>query len=284
MRILLVALALVVVVLALVVTLATRERRSTRPRWITAPSVQEEARVMGPRLARIVDDIGRSLRAGETTGDVERRLASAITAEGWTLAMKGYSGFPASCAISVNEEILHGIPGARPLRDGDLVKIQVTARGRKTFAAVGWTFPVGSIDEDARRLHSAGVEALRDAIAVARPGVRVGTLGAAIQGRIEASGFSVVRDYVGYTMGELQLAEPQLPGFGRDGTGRRLNEPLILNLHVIAKQGGFEVEQSSDEWTVVAAPRERSVLFTAMVLLEGGDGVVLTPMEALAPR
>jgi methionyl aminopeptidase len=236
---------------------------------------------MGSRLASIIAEVGMAMRPGDTTAAIEERVLSGLAAEGWSAAMKGFSGFPAACAISVNEEVLHGLPGDRALASGDLVTIQVTARGTRAYAAVGWTFGVGEVDDASRRLLAVGMEGLDRAIALARPGVRTGTLGAAIQECIEASGFSVVRDYVGYSMGQSQFEGPHLPCYGREGTGPRLPEDIIVNLHVIAKQAGFKVDILPDEWTVAGAPGERSVLFTAMVLLEGSAGIVLTPMPRL---
>jgi methionyl aminopeptidase len=193
--------------------------------------------------------------------------------------MKGFHGYPASASVSVNEQVLHAIPSEkRRLTNGDLVTIQLSGKTGTAFGAIGWTFPVGELSADAKRLHDAGIAALESAIAKVRPGVRTGDIGAAIQAGVEDAKFSVVRDYVGYTVGAEMIQGPQIPGYGLAGAGAHLKEGTVLNIHVIAKQGNYQVMAQEDGWTVTGAPGELSVLFTAMVLITDDGKRVLTPL------
>jgi methionyl aminopeptidase len=249
-----------------------------RRRELPADVVNQEAARIGKLIADAVAEAGRGLEPGMTTKQVADHVFEHLPRD-IEPAMLGFNGFPAAVSVSVNEQVLHGIPSAQKrLIQGDLVTIQFSGRSTTAFGAVGWTFPVGEMSAEAKRLHDAGFAALDDAIARVVPDVRTGDIGAAIQSRIESAGFAVVRDYVGYTMGAELIQPPQIPCYGQAAAGPRLRAGTVLNLHVIAKQGDFRVKVQDDGWTVTGAPGELSVLFTAMVLITGEGHEVLTPV------
>jgi methionyl aminopeptidase len=192
--------------------------------------------------------------------------------------MLGYRGFPAAVAVSLDDEVLHGVPSERRIQAGQLVKIQVGGRTRRGSADQGWTFPVGAVSDEKERLCRAAVHALREVVTSLRAGTRTGDVGATIQGTLEAAGFSAVRDYVGYGIGERPMQDPQLPCFGVRGRGVRIAEGTLLHVHVIAAAGGYEVATGADGWTVSTKDGRPSALVTAVVRVTATGCDVLTPL------
>jgi methionyl aminopeptidase len=172
-------------------------RRMALPR----DTVNREAARIAVEVSRVVAEVGSALVPGQSTLEIAERVRSLLPRD-MTPVMLGLNGFPAAAAVSVNEEVVHAIPSEqRRIKAGDLVRIQFSAGTDVAFGAIGWTFPVGELAPEAQRLHDVGLTALRNAIALLRAGVRTGDIGAEIQETVESEGFSVVRDYVGYTMG-----------------------------------------------------------------------------------
>jgi methionyl aminopeptidase len=229
--------------------------------------IVHDSRRAAAALSSALRELSTRIAPGLSTRDVNDLLLAELGRLGLTPTMRGFNGYPADTTVSVNEEILHAPPSARRLRSGDIVKVQTNARSGRAFVRQGWTFIVGDDGAASHKLVAAGHAALLDAIRATRTGARTGDIGHAIQSRIESEGFSVVRDYVGYAMGERPMEPPQLPCYGSTGSGPRLKPGQILNLHVIAKQGGFETEVGDDNWTVRGALGENGALFTAMVLV-----------------
>ncbi len=236
--------------------------------------IRAESRRIAPVVSEALRQVGRGLRPGMTTRAVHDEVVTLLRRAGLEPAMAGYNGYPAGAAVSINDEILHAIPSDRQLRTGDLVTIETGGVSERAYASQGWTFAVGEVDEERHKLLVAARRALERAIGVVRRGARIGDLGAAIQEEIESAGFAVVRDYVGYGMGRERIQPPQLPCYGRAGTGRRLVPGQVLHIHVIAKAGGWQVSLEDDEWTTRSADGRPGVLLTAMVLVEE-DGAVL---------
>lgn len=227
--------------------------------------VRRESQRLGPLVSRLLDEGRASVVAGRTTQDVADALVEACHASNVEPAMLGFNGYPSAAAVSVNEEIVHGIPSPRVLRAGDLVKVELGTTSGKGFAAQSWTFPVGDANEADARMLAVGRDALRAAVSAVGPSSRLGDIGEAIQTTAEAADLSVVRAYVGYGIGKKRIQPPQIPGFGKRGTGPRMRRGWILNIHVILKRGSFEVDVAPDGWTTLASDSERGVLFTSMV-------------------
>lgn len=243
-----------------------------------------EARAHALAVTEIVELVAGELRPGLTTFEIDARIESEIVRRGLVPAMKGYNGAPCASMIALNEEVLHGVPSReRALRDGDLVTIQTAVRGPRVHAAIGRTYVVGAPSVRARGVIDATESALAHAIDEARVGKRLGDVGLAIESTLADVGLAAVRDYVGYAIGRSLMLHPQIPGYGRAGTGMRLREGMLLNIHVIAKEGGCEVSLDDDRWTVRGAPGELSSLATAMVWLDRDRTEVLTPLALAAP-
>jgi len=238
-------------------------------------TLNTEMKRVAPLLSSVVENVGRGLRPGMTTLEVHDRVMADLRALDLEPAMLGYHGYPAGAAVSVNEQVVHALPGARRLQAGDVVTIDTSGASSKAFAGQAWTFPVGGCDEEAQALLNASKRALRAALSVAKVGSRIGDIGAAIQREIEAAGFTVVRDYVGYAIGRERMMGPQIPCFGRPGLGMRLRVGQVLNLYVIAKVGTHALTVEDDGWTTRSTDGGRSVVVTAMVAVgeSGSDSL-----------
>lgn len=245
----------------------------------TDEAILAESRRLGPVVSEIVRAAGGGLRAGSSTESVAARLVQETLARDLQPAMLGYNGFPAAGAISVNEEILHGLPSNRALHVGDLVKVEFGVVSGSAFASHSWTFAVGEPSEADRSLMETGRRALHAALDVASPPRRLGDIGAAIKSTADAAGVSVVRAYVGHGMGKTRIQDPQVHGVGTTGTGARLRPGWILNLHVILKRGTPEVLVAANRWTALADDNQRGVLYTAMVEITADGHRTLTTLE-----
>jgi methionyl aminopeptidase len=201
-------------------------------------------------VARTLDMLGKELRPGITTADLDGKAESFIRDHGGRPAFKGYRGFPASICPSVNEEVVHGIPGPRALQAGDIVGIDVGAELHGWFGDAAWTFAVGEVSAKANRLLRVTREALERGIRQARAGNRVGDISHAVQAHVEKHGFSVVRDLVGHGIGRKLHEEPSVPNFGPAGRGPKLHAGQVLAIEPMVNAGGYAVTTRPDRWTV----------------------------------
>jgi methionyl aminopeptidase len=168
-------------------------------------------------------------------------------------SFKGYQGYPASICASVNDEIVHGIPGSRVLEDGDLLSLDCGAFYRGFHGDSATTVPIGPIRPEAQRLLTTAWQALDVGIAMARPGVRLGDLGAAIQDVIERAGYGVVRDLCGHGIGRQMHEEPQVPNFGERGRGLKLVPGTVIAIEPMLTAGRYDTVTLDDDWTIVTA-------------------------------
>jgi len=222
-------------------------------------------------VARTLRELGRAVRPGVTTAELDRLAESFIRDHGGRPAFKGYRGFPASICPSVNEEVVHGIPGPRVLREGDIVGIDCGVELEGYFGDAALTVEVGDAGGEARRLMQVTRDALAKGIAQARPGNRVGDISSAVQGAVEAQGCSVVRALVGHGIGREMHEEPAVPNFGPPGRGPRLMAGLVLAIEPMVNLGGHEVVTRPDGWTVVTKDGTLSAHFEHTVAV-GPDG------------
>jgi methionyl aminopeptidase len=229
----------------------------------------------------ILEEIARTIAPGMTTGEIDR-LAEARTRErGAEPAFKGYHGYPACICISVNDEVVHGIPSRkRVLRAGDVVGLDFGVRRRGYFGDSARSVAVGEVSPGAQRLLDVTREALDRAIAAARPGGRVGDIGAAVQSFVEAQGYSVVRDFVGHGIGQRLHEPPQVPNFGVAGTGVRLAPGMVLALEPMVNAGSPEVRTLDDGWTAVTVDGSLSAHFEHTVAItEQGPEILSLPQR-----
>jgi len=233
-------------------------------------------RQAGQILAEVMQIITSKLEAGMKTRELDDIADREIALRGARPSFKGYRGYPASICISVNEEIVHGIPGERALRDGDIVSIDLGTiwDGFQADAAV--TVGVGAISSEAQRLVATAEGTLKAGIAAARAGARLGDVSVAIQNHAEADGYSVVREYTGHGIGRDMHEEPQIPNFGLPGTGPVLRPGMTLALEPMVNIGGWRTRVGNDRWTVLTADGSLSAHFEHTIAVTDDEPEVLT--------
>jgi methionyl aminopeptidase len=232
----------------------------------------------GEILAGFFEAIAAEVRPDVTTADLDRFGETFIRSHpGAEPAFKGLYGFPASLCISVNEEVVHGIPAAnRRLREGDIVSIDAGVKLDGWFADRAMTYAVGSVDARAARLMAVTRQCLEAAIDQARSGRRLGDVGHAVQERAEAAGYEVVRELVGHGLGREPHEEPQVPNFGRAGRGLPLRPGLVIAIEPMVNEGTADIRTLSDRWTVVTADGRRSAHFEHTVAVTQNGPRILT--------
>jgi len=217
------------------------------------------------------------VKPGISTLEIDREVEALFREHGARPAFKGYRGFPATVCVSINEEVVHGIPAAhRRLAEGDLVGLDLGAIVDGYYADAAFTLPVGEISDEARRLLNVTREALELAIAEARPRRRLGDVSAAVQRHAEAAGFGVVRAFVGHGIGRELHEDPQVPNFGEPGKGPLLRPGMVLAIEPMVTVGHWEVRVLPDRWTAVTEDGSLAAHFEHTVAITEGDPDVLT--------
>ncbi len=228
----------------------------------------------------VLELLARAVAPGVTTLELDRLAVEATRARGAAPAFLGYHGYPASLCISVNDEIVHGIPSARrALEEGDVVGLDFGVVLDGWFGDAARTVPVGAAAPEAARLLAATREALAAGIAAALPGGRVGDVGAAVQALVEARGFSVVREFVGHGIGRAFHEEPKVSHIGVRGRGVRLRPGMTFTIEPMINLGDWQVEILEDDWTAVTADRSLSAQFEHTVLVTPTGCEVLTARD-----
>lgn len=243
----------------------------------STPDIDAIARA-GAIIGRLHEALAQRIEPGVTTQALDEFGDGFIRShKGAVPAFKGLYGFPASLCISVNEEVVHGIPSnRRALRSGDIVTVDAGVKLDGWFADAAYTFPVGDIDAETERLLQVTRDALDAGIAAARPGNHLGDIGHAVQQVAESAGFTVVRDLVGHGIGREPHEEPQVPNFGRPGRGLTLRPGLVIAIEPMVNAGTAAVRTLADRWTVVTADRKRSAHYEHTVAVVDGGARVLT--------
>ena len=241
-----------------------------------SPEELATMREAGVLLRATLEQLETALRPGVTTAELDRIADDAIVAAGAIPSFKGYRGFPASICTSPNDVIVHGIPGAHVLEEGDIISIDVGVLYKGFHADSAWTFPVGSIDEEVSQLLKITQESLEAAIAQCLPGRRIGDVGYAVEQTAEAAGFSVVREYVGHGVGRALHEEPQVPNYGPPGRREVLSPGMTIAIEPMVNAGGPETRVLDDGWTVVTADGSRSAHFEHTVAVTEDGHEVLT--------
>lgn len=216
------------------------------------------------------------IRPGITTAELDAKAEAMIREHGGIPTFKGYSGFPASICASINDEVVHGIPGKRVLKEGDVCTIDLGVTYKGYVGDTAYTWPVGAISPDAKKLLDVTSEALERAIEQCQPGKRIGDIGHAVQTYVEANGMSVVRDYVGHGVGAKMHEDPQVPNFGTPGTGALLRAGMVLAIEPMVNAGGWQVKVLDDDWTVVTVDGSFSAQFEHTVAITDQGPRILT--------
>ena len=235
-------------------------------------------RQAGRIVATVLEVLKLKVRAGMKTEELDVIAVKEAERLGAKLSFKGYHGFPASLCVSVNDEIVHGIPGKRVLREGDIVSLDfgVVFDGFHGDAAV--TVAVGKINSPAERLMATTEGALNAGIAVACPGARLGDVSAAIQHYVESRGYSVVREYTGHGIGREMHEDPQIPNFGLPGQGPVLQKGMVLALEPMVNIGGWRTGLSDNHWTVFTSDGSLSAHFEHTIAITGDEPGILTAL------
>jgi methionyl aminopeptidase len=247
------------------------------------PAMIDRMRAVCQLAADTLLFVGPRIRAGMTTDDINTLVHDFTIEHDAVPSPLNYKGFPKSVCTSVNEVVCHGIPGARVLRDGDIVNVDVTSYLPKINGFHGdtsATFFVGTPAPETRRLVDTARKCLELGIAEVRSGARLGDIGAAIQEYAEAQGFSVVRDYVGHGIGREFHMPPQVPHYGKRGTLKRIKAGMVFTIEPMVNAGDFPCELLDDDWTVVTADRSLSAQFEHTILVTETGCEVLTKRRA----
>lgn len=219
---------------------------------------------------------GELVKPGVTTQEIDKAVEQFIRKQGATPSFLHYNGFPASVCASVNDEIIHGIPGKRVLQEGDIVSIDVGAYIGGFHGDCAATFACGAIDPEAQRLIDVTRQSFFEGIRYAKEGQRVGDISAAIQAYVEKEGFSIVREYVGHGVGAKMHESPEIPNFGRPGRGPRLLRGMTLAIEPMVNAGTAAIQQLSDGWTVKTLDGKWAAHYENTVLITDGEPEILT--------
>ena len=223
---------------------------------------------------------GENIRAGMTTLELDRILHHFIVSQGAKPSFLGYGGFPGTACISVNDEVIHGIPSSeRVLREGDIVSVDVGACIGGFHGDNAFTFPVGQIGEEAKKLLDVTQKSLYLGIEAAQAGHRVGDIGAAVQALVEQNGFAVVRQYVGHGVGHDLHESPDVPNYGKPGRGLRLSSGMVIAIEPMVNAGGPAVKSLQDGWTVLTADGSLSSHYEHTVAITDEGPVLLTGID-----
>ena len=224
---------------------------------------------------------GEMVRPGVTTKAIDRAVKEFILAQGAKPSFLGYHGFPGSTCISVNNTVIHGIPGGYVLRDGDIVSVDVGAYYKGFHGDCAATFPCGTISAEAQKLIQVTKQSFYEGMRFAKPGHRVSDISHAIQTYVESNGFSVVRAFVGHGVGAQLHEEPSVPNYGEPGRGPRLLPGMTLAVEPMVNQGTYDVQVLKDEWTTVTTDGKLSAHYENTVLITDGEPEILTVAEGM---
>ena len=234
-------------------------------------------RQAGHLLAEVLGELAAMVEPGVTTSELDRAANRAIRKRGCFPGFLGYDGFPKHLCVSVNEQVVHGIPDGRRIEEGDLVSLDCGLIHQGWWADAGLTVGCGELDPVSERLILVTREALRRGINQARPGNRLGDIGQAVQQHVEGNGFSVVRGYTGHGIGRDMHEDPEVPNYGRAGRGVEIRPGLCIAIEPIVNQGQPGTVVRPDGWTVVTADGQRSCYFEhSLVVTEAGPEVLTT--------
>ncbi|MEC9309824.1 MAG: type I methionyl aminopeptidase [Chloroflexota bacterium] len=241
---------------------------------IKSPQELEAMARAGAVVGSTLTLLKQSVEPGMTTKDLDQIAYKNITGSGAKPTFMGYQGFPASICASVNEEIVHGIPGKRILQEGDIIKVDVGATIDGFIGDAAVSIAVGKVTEEAIKLMETTAESLDIGIKAAQPGNRIGDIGAAIQGYAESKGYGVVREFVGHGVGRFLHEDPQVPNYGEPGKGQLLRPGMCIAIEPMLNMGSWETRILDDQWTVVTADGSLSSHFEhTLAITEDGPKV-----------
>lgn len=240
----------------------------------------QHMREAGRIVALALRAVREAVAPGVTTKDLDEVAREVITSHGAIPSFKGYHGYPGNICASVNEEVVHGIPGSRKLQEGDIVSVDCGATYNGFVGDSAVTIPVGKIDPVSEQLLRVTEESLYQGIAAAIVGNRLSDISHAVQVHVEAAGFSVVRDYVGHGIGRNMHEDPQIPNFGPPGHGPLLKPGMVLAIEPMVNVGTYKVRTLKDGWTVLTADGKRSAHFEHTIAITPDGPKLLTALDS----
>jgi methionyl aminopeptidase len=236
----------------------------------------EKMRKSNAIVAAILEELRKKIRPGIKTIELDRLSEDLALKKGARPAFKGYRGYPYSLCTSVNSEVVHGMPSERELKEGDIISLDFGILNDGYYGDAAVTVPVGDITPAAKRLLKVTEEALYRGITESKAGNRIGDISAAIQGHVEAAGYSVVRDLVGHGIGKSLHEDPQVPNYGSGGRGIELKPGMVFAIEPMVNEGAYRVEVLRDGWTVVTADGKLSAHFEHSVAITENGPVILS--------
>ena len=243
---------------------------------ISGPEELEALRAAGAIVRRVLEAMKQQVRAGVTTAELDAIGASVIAANGARSAPATVYNFPGSNCISLNDEAVHGVPGTRVLRDGDLLKLDVTIEKDGFMADAAETVPVGTVTPEAQRLIACARRAFEKAMLVARAGFRVSDIGRAVEKQVRREGFSVIRELGGHGIGRTIHESPRIPNYPDPGAVQVLNEGLVIAVEPIIAAGSGRTILGEDGWTMKTADRRPAAHYEHTIVVTKGAPVLLT--------
>lgn len=234
-------------------------------------------RESGKVTAHILKELENFIKPGISTLDIDQFVEKTILSNNMIPSFKGYNGFPASACVSINNEVVHGIPdAARFLKEGDIVSVDVGCTYKGYISDAARTYPVGAISPEAQKLIDATRDSFFEGLKFCRPGYRLSDISHAIQQKAESEGFSVIRDFVGHGVGRAMHEEPQIPNYGKPGRGPRLARGMVFAIEPMINQGTFEVDVLADNWTVVTLDGKLSAHYENTVVITDDEPELIT--------
>ena len=246
---------------------------------IKSPAEIEKMRAAGRLTAQARKLAGSMIRPGVTTGEIDREVRKFIESHGAKPSFLGYGGFPASTCISINEVVIHGIPGSRKLKEGDIVSVDVGAFLNGYHGDCAATYFCGEVSEEARRLVEVTRQSFFEGVKNARVGCRVSDVSHAVQQYVESFGYGVVRDFVGHGVGSKMHEAPEVPNYGAAGHGARFQPGMVIAVEPMVCAGDWRVRVLPDKWTTVSADGSLAAHYENTILITDGEPELLTVDE-----
>jgi len=243
------------------------------------PEEIEKARASNYIVAEVLSKLTEKVKPGVTTRELDKFAEEIAEKRGAKPAFKGYRGYPHSLCTSINDQVVHGMPSARVLKEGDIVGLDFGVCYKGFFGDASITLPVGDVSLEALKLIEVTEESLYAGIKQANDGNRLGDISAAVQLTVEAAGYSVVRDFVGHGIGRNLHEEPQIPNFGKKGRGIELKSGMILAIEPMVNQGDYKVRVLSDGWTVVTQDGKLSAHFEHSIAITDNGPDILSKLR-----
>jgi methionyl aminopeptidase len=237
--------------------------------------IRESSLLVGKTLA----EVAKLVEPGVTPLELDQVAETFIKDHGGVPGFKGYNGFPNTLCTSVNKQVVHGIPSNKPLQNGDIISVDCGVLLNEFFGDVAYTFEVGDVSDEIKSLLRVTKESLQDGIAAAVAGNRIGDIGFAVQQKAEMHGYGVVRELVGHGLGKSLHESPEVPNYGKRGSGMKLKEGLVLAIEPMINLGKRNVKQDQDGWTIVTADGLPSAHFEHDVVVRKGKAEVLSTHE-----